>query len=150
MRKKNMEFYIGLFVIVGIACTAYLVFTVGEAGFFKNEKYSVYAYFTSVSGLNGGASVEMAGVPIGKVESVTLDTDRMLAKVELAINSRVELSEDVIASVKTSGIIGDKYIDISPGGSPTLLKPGEVIYNTEAAIDIESLVRKYIFNTKKE
>ncbi len=145
-----MEFYIGLFVIVGIACTAYLVFTVGEAGFFKNEKYSVYAYFTSVSGLNGGASVEMAGVPIGKVESVTLDTDRMLAKVELAINSRVELSEDVIASVKTSGIIGDKYIDISPGGSPTLLKPGEVIYNTEAAIDIESLVRKYIFNTKKE
>lgn len=145
-----MEFYVGLFVIVGLACTAYLVFALGDAGIFKDEKYSVYAYFTSVSGLSEGASVEMAGVPIGKVKSVRLDTERMLAKVKLSIKSGIELSEDVIASVKTSGIIGDKYIDIVPGGSQSMLKPGDVIYNTEAAIDIESLVRKYIFNTKKE
>lgn len=145
-----MEFYVGLFVIIGLACTAYLVFTLGGAGIFKEEKYPLYAYFTSVSGLTGGASVEMAGVPIGRVESVKLDTERMLAKVKLSIHSRIELSEDVIASVKTSGIIGDKYIDLSPGGSENLLKPGEIIYNTEAAIDLESLVRKYIFNTKKD
>lgn len=145
-----MEFYVGFFVIVGLACTAYLVFTLGEAGFFKEEKYPLYAYFTSVSGLSDGASVEMAGVPIGRVESVDLDTERMLAKVKLLINTKVRLSEDVIASVKTSGIIGDKYIAIAPGGSGNTLKPGEVIYHTEAAIDLESLVRKYIFNTKKE
>lgn len=145
-----MEFYVGLFVIVGLACTAYLVFALGEAGIFKEKKYSLYAYFTSVSGLSEGASVEMAGVPIGKVKSVRLDTERMLAKVKLSIKSGIDLSEDVIASVKTSGIIGDKYIDIVPGGSQSMLKPGDVIYNTEAAIDIESLVRKYIFNTKKE
>ena len=145
-----MEFYVGFFVIVGLACTAYLVFVLGEAGLFKEEKYPLYAYFTSVSGLSGGASVEMAGVPIGRVESVDLDTERMLAKVTLLINTKVRLSADVIASVKTSGIIGDKYIDIAPGGSGNTLKPGEVIYNTEAAIDLESLVRKYIFDTKKE
>ncbi len=150
MRKKNLEFYVGLFVMVGICCVAYLVFALGEVGLFKDERYPVYAYFTSVSGLKNGATVEMAGVRIGKVKSVTLDTERMIAKVKLLIDSRIELSEDVYASVKTSGIIGDKYIDLSPGGSENLLNHGDNISNTESAIDLESLVRKYIFNAKKE
>lgn len=146
MKKGTTELYVGIFIILGILCSGYLIVTLGELNLFKNDKYPVYAYFTSVSGLNNGADVEMAGVAIGQVSSIFLDTEQFLAKVELSIMKNVELSEDVIASVKTTGIIGDKYIELSPGGSEIILKPGETIFNTESSVDLESLVRKYIFN----
>jgi len=92
----------------------------------------------------------MAGVEIGVVSNVMIDKERLLAKVELSINKNMTLSEDVIASVKTSGIIGQKYIDIAPGGSDVMLEPGQEIFNTESSLDIESLVRKFIFNTDKK
>ena len=92
----------------------------------------------------------MAGVQIGTVDSVSLDMERLLAKVVLRFRGEVILAEDVIASVKTSGIIGDKYITLSPGGSEVRLNPGDTIFNTESAIDIESLVSKYIFGQKEE
>jgi len=102
-------------------------------------------FFSSVSGLKTGAKIEMVGVQIGMVSKVNIDKERLLAKVELSIDKNIELSEDVIASVKTSGIIGQKYIDIQPGGSDIILGPGEEIFNTESSLDIESLVRKLIF-----
>ena len=150
MKKRTTELYVGIFIILGILCSGYLIVTLGELNLFKNDRYSVYAYFTSVSGLNNGADVEMAGVEIGKVISIFLDTEQLLAKVELSVLKSVELSEDVIASVKTTGIIGDKYIELSPGGSEIILKPGEIIFNTESSVDLESLVRKYIFNSNEE
>ncbi|MCK5100961.1 MAG: outer membrane lipid asymmetry maintenance protein MlaD [Desulfobacteraceae bacterium] len=150
MKNKKTEFYVGVFIVIGIMCSAYLIFTLGEFKFFNNDRYSVYAYFTSVSGLSTGADVEMAGVAIGKVVSISLDSERLLAKVELSIIKNIELSEDVIASVKTTGIIGDKYIELSPGGSEIILKPDDIIYNTESSVDLESLVRKFIFNAKNE
>ncbi len=147
MRKASIELYVGIFVIIGLLCSAYLVTQIGEL---KNrDNYSVYAYFSSVAGLKQGAGVEMAGVKIGRVASVTLDTKRLLAKVKLSINKNVKLSEDVIASVKTSGIIGDKYISLSPGASEETLAPGDTIFNTEPALDIEELVKKYMFSRKK-
>ena len=149
MNKRKIEFYVGIFVIIGFSCVAYLITELGEIRFSKNN-YPVYAYFTSISGLSSGATVEMAGVQIGEVIDISLDKEKLLAKVKLSIYNTVELSEDVIASVKTSGIIGDKYIDISPGGSEMMLTADGVIYNTESAVDLESLVRKYIFNKKEE
>ncbi len=148
MKNEKLEFYVGIFMILGIVCSGYLIITLGELNLFKNDKYSVYAYFTSVSGLSNGADVEMAGVAIGKVASISLDPEQFLAKVELSILKSVELTEDVFVSVKTTGIIGDKYIDISPGGSEVILENNDIIYNTESSVDLESLVRKYIFNTK--
>ena len=150
MKKGKAEFYVGIFMIIGIICSAYLIVTLGELNLFKNDRYSVYAYFTSVSGLSNGANVEMAGVEIGKVASISLDSERFLAKVELSVMKNIELSEDVIASVKTTGIIGEKYIELSPGGSEILLGHDDIIYNTESSVDLESLVRKFIFNTKNE
>jgi len=150
MKKGTTELYVGIFIILGILCSGYLIITLGELNLFKNDRYSVYAYFTSVSGLNNGADVEMAGVGIGKVTSIFLDTEQLLAKVELSVMKNIELSEDVIASVKTTGIIGDKYIELSPGGSEIILKPGDIIFNTESSVDLESLVRKYIFNLNEE
>ncbi|MFH1152563.1 MAG: outer membrane lipid asymmetry maintenance protein MlaD [Pseudomonadota bacterium] len=150
MKKSLVELYVGIFVILGIACTGYLLTVLGDLSVTSSRYYPVYAYFNSVSGLKNGAKIEMAGVEIGKVGSVSLDSKRYVAKVELNIEKAIPLTEDVIASVKTSGIIGDKYINLSPGSSETVLSPGDTIFNTESAIDIESLVSKYIFDKREK
>jgi len=103
------------------------------------------AKFESVSGLTKGAQVEMAGVKIGEVHSITLDLEEQVAVVELRINNEIELTDDVIASVKTAGLIGDKYISVSPGGSDKILHEGDTISETEPAIDLEALISKYVF-----
>ncbi|WDP88694.1 MAG: outer membrane lipid asymmetry maintenance protein MlaD [Desulfobacter sp.] len=148
MKHKNLELYVGIFVLIGAACIAYLVLVVGEAKLFGGERYALHGYFSSVTGLKTGARVEMAGVEIGNVGKISLDRDRLVARVVFHIDSGVEVTEDSIASVKTSGIIGEKYIDISPGGAEMLLEEGEEIMNTESTLDIESLVRKFIFSGK--
>ena len=150
MNKRKIEFYVGLFAMIGILCTGYLFIVLGEISLVRDKQYPVYAFFTSISGLKKGAKVEMVGVKIGVISNVGIDQERLLAKVEFLIDKNIELSEDVIASVKTSGIIGQKYIDIIPGGSDIMLEPGEEIFNTEPSLDIESLVRKFIFNKDKK
>lgn len=149
MKKTTIELYVGLFVIIGLICSAYLVFQLGGLKVSNKDRYSVYAYFSSVSGLKPGANVEMAGVAVGSVAMISLDREQLLAKIELSIDKSYAFSEDVIASVKTSGIIGDKYINLSPGGSEFDLEPGATIFNTESSLDIESLVSKYIFSDKE-
>ena len=148
MGKLKIEFYVGIFTIIGLFCVGYLLLSLGEVGFIKSKRYPVHAFFTSVSGLRSGARVEMTGVEIGMVSNISIDKEQLLARVELSIDQGVELAEDIIASVKTAGIIGEKYIAILPGGSDVLLKAGDEIYNTESSLDLESLVRKFIF--KKE
>lgn len=150
MNKRKIEFYVGLFAMIGILCTGYLFIVLGEISLVRDKQYPVYAFFTSISGLKKGAKVEMVGVKIGMVSNVGIDKERLLAKVEFHIDNNIELSEDVIASIKTSGIIGQKYIDILPGGSDIMLEPGEEIFNTESSLDIESLVRKFIFIKDKK
>lgn len=150
MNRKKIEFYVGLFAVAGLVCVGYLFAVLGEMNLNQGKRYPVYAYFSSVSGLKTGARVEMVGVEIGSVSKIAIDKKRMVAKVEFSIDKNIELSEDSIASIKTSGIIGQKYIEISPGGSDIMLEPGEEIYDTEASLDIESLIRKFIFNNEKK
>ncbi len=145
MNKRKIEFYVGVFAIIGILCTGYLFIVLGEISLVGDKQYSVYGFFSSVSGLKTGAKIEMVGVQIGSVSTVSIDKERLLARVEFRIDKNIKLSEDVIASVKTSGIIGQKFIDILPGGSDTMLEPGDEIFNTESSLDIESLIRKFIF-----
>lgn len=148
MKNKNLELYVGIFVLIGVVCIGYLVLVLGESKLLGKNQYSLYGYFSSASGLKAGARVEMAGVEIGDVSMITLDKKRLVARVAFDINTDVEVSEDSIASVKTAGIIGEKYIDISPGGAEFLLGNGDEILNTESSLDIESLVRKFIFSDK--
>lgn len=150
MEKRKKEFYVGFFVLIGVMASAYLIIFLGEIHFFSTDKYFVYGYFSSVSGLKQGARVEMAGVPIGSVSSITIDRERLVAKVVFALDPDIELTQDSIASVKTSGIIGEKYVDISPGGSDIVLEEGDEIQYTESSLDIESLVRKFIFGNEKK
>ncbi|MCG8636972.1 MAG: outer membrane lipid asymmetry maintenance protein MlaD [Desulfobacterales bacterium] len=146
MKKKNIELYVGLFVLVGFFCIGYLVLVIGQFSIFPGDQYAVHGYFSSASGLKAGARVEMAGVEIGNVSEISIDTERLVAKVVFKINNTIEISEDSIASVKTSGIIGEKYIAILPGGGDIMLEDGDEVYNTEASLDIESLIRKFIFS----
>ncbi|MFV1951467.1 MAG: outer membrane lipid asymmetry maintenance protein MlaD [Nitrospinota bacterium] len=143
MKRFSTEAVVGLFVLIGIFCLIYLSVKLGNVEIIGSDRYTVYAKFDSVSGLREGAAIEIAGVEIGRVEHITLNED--MAKIAMKIDSGVALQEDVIASIKTRGLIGDKIIKISPGGSDRIIKPGEMIRETESAIDIEELLSKYIF-----
>lgn len=145
MKKSSIETSVGIFMFIGIICVGYLTIHLGKMDWIGNNHYTVYARFVSVSGLKAGASVEMAGVQIGTVESIYLNPERKIAEVALNIQNDVTLEEDIIASIKTAGLIGDKYIMISPGGSDIILEPGESITDTESAVDLEDLISKYLF-----
>lgn len=145
MNRSSIEIAVGIFVLLGILCVGYLTIRLGKMKWLGDDNYAVYAHFQSVSGLNAGASVEMAGVQIGQVGAISLSNEEKVAIVKIKIKKEVVLSDDVIASVKTSGLIGDKYIKLSPGGSDQTLGPGDTILETESAIDLEELISKYVF-----
>lgn len=145
MNMAKLEFMVGIFMMVGILCLGYLSVKLGKMELLGGDYYTVTASFDSVSGLKPGARVEVAGVEIGKVDRIALDPkagDR--AVTHLKIRSGVSIPDDVIASVRTSGIIGDKFIKLKPGGSERPLKNNDRIRETESAIDIEELVSKFI------
>jgi phospholipid/cholesterol/gamma-HCH transport system substrate-binding protein len=145
MNMAKLEMTVGVFMIVGILCLGYISIKLGKMEIMGGDYYTISASFDSVSGLKPGASIEVAGVEVGKVERIALDpksNDRALAYMK--IKSGVKITDDVIASVRTSGIIGDKFIKLKPGGSGTYLKDKDMIFETESAIDIEELVSKFI------
>ena len=147
MKKINTEFVVGLFMLTGFLAFAYLSVQMGEFSIFSLEKnYQIEAEFDNASGLKVGATVEIAGVRIGKVSEISLGEEDV-AKVVLLINRDVEVSADSIASIRTQGLIGDKYIKIIQGGDEESLTDGGVIFDTESSIDIEELVSKYIFES---
>lgn len=145
MRQSSVELGVGIFVVLGIICVGYLTFRLGEIEIFGDKYYLLNARFASVTGLKVGAQVEIAGVQVGQVEGVALHPKDLVALVQLKIKDTVRLSDDVIASVKTAGLLGDKYILLTPGGSERILNPGELIIETEPALDIEGLISKYAF-----
>jgi len=139
---------VGVFLLAGFLSFAWLAVKMGDINPFANETYPVTARFTSISGLKEGSTIELAGVVVGKVSSIELDTGDYEAVVHLNIDKQVELQDDTIASIRTAGIIGDKYIKISPGGSDIILEAGDEIEETEPAISLEELVSKYIFDSE--
>lgn len=145
MKKATVETGVGIFVLIGIIAVGYLTIQLGRMELLGENYHRYNARFFSVSGLRTGASVEMAGVQIGQVDSITLDSDRYVADVRLKIQKDVQIMEDVIASVRTAGLIGDKFIQLTPGASDIYLEPGGTIIETESALDIEELIGRYVF-----
>ena len=147
MKNINTELIIGLFMIAGFLAFGYLSLQMGEFSIFDLEKnYRLEAEFDNVSGLKVGAVVVIAGVNIGKVARVGLGK-QSLAEVTMLINQDIKITEDAIASIRTRGLIGDKYIKIIQGADEEMLEEGGVIFDTESAIDFEELVGKYIFES---
>lgn len=146
MFKAKTELIVGVFVIVGIVAFVYLSVSLGDIKLFGNNHYNVFATFDSITGLKVGANVEVAGVEVGKVSGIELDEDQ--AVVEMDILNDVKIADDSIASIRTQGIIGDKYIKLSLGGSEEYIESEGAIFETESAISLEELVSKYIFESK--
>ena len=147
MEKAKLELTVGVFVLVGLACLAYLAIKLGKLEVISGQVYEVQAKFDSVSGLKAGATVEIAGVEVGRVKAIRLNSDQAL--VGLSIQNSVVLYSDTIATIKTRGIIGEKFIALSLGGGGEVLKPGGVIRDTETGLDLEELVSQYIHGKVK-
>lgn len=145
MKKERMETKVGIFVVIGLACIAYMSVKLGDVPLFGDNSYSLFAGFSSVAGLKQGSSVEMLGIEVGKVEGLVLDQDKQRAMVELRIQNDVLVYDDAIAAIKTAGLIGDKYIQIDPGGGGDVLEEGATIIDTNSPLDIESLIGKFAF-----
>jgi phospholipid/cholesterol/gamma-HCH transport system substrate-binding protein len=150
MQKYSKESVVGIFVLIGIACIGYMTIKLGDLGLFEDESYTLMARFTKVTGLRSGSAVNMLGLEVGRVGKMTMDQDKQLAVVELRINNGVKVYDDAIASIKTEGLIGDRYVSIDAGGSGAELKPGDIITETEAPADIMDLVSKYAFGDVKK
>ncbi len=150
MKKTSLELGVGIFVLIGILCVGYLTVRLGKMELLGDEHYYLKARFLSVAGLKKGGQVVIAGVKVGQVDEISLDPEEQVAIVRMKILKEVVLTDDVIASVKTSGLIGDKYIKLSPGGSDEILKNDDLITETESSLDIEELVSKYAFGDLEE
>jgi phospholipid/cholesterol/gamma-HCH transport system substrate-binding protein len=145
MKTNNINAAVGVFVLIGILCLGYLSVKLGKLELFGGDHYVVRAYFDSVSGLKPGASVEIAGVEVGSVNAIALDPQQNTrALVNLRMRGGIKLQDDVIASVRTRGLIGDKFILLKPGGADKLIAPGGFIRETESSVDLEELLSKYV------
>jgi phospholipid/cholesterol/gamma-HCH transport system substrate-binding protein len=150
MQKYSKESVVGGFVLIGLACIGYMTIQLGDLGLFEDDTYSLTARFTRVTGLRSGSVVNMLGLEVGRVGKMTMDQDKQLAVVELRIRKGVRVYEDAIASIRTEGLIGDRYVSIDAGGSGTELKPGDSITETESPADIMDMVSKYAFGDVKK
>ena len=142
MTQTRTEIIVGFFVLVGIACLGYLAIKLGKLEVLGNSGYRIYADFPSVAGLKIGDPVEIAGVKVGRVDAMGLADDR--ARLHLRIQEDVKLQEDVIASVRARGLIGDKFVLITPGASDKIIPPGGKIRETESPPDIPDLIGKIV------
>lgn len=145
MKKYHHETVAGLFVLVGLICVGYLTVKLGNVHLWGSDSYPLYARFNSVSGLRIGNSIEMLGVEIGEIAGFSMDQEKSVVVAELRVKKPIKVYDDAIASIKTAGLIGDKYVSIDPGGAGELLKPGGTITQTESPPDLGELIGKYAF-----
>jgi len=147
LSQRAIELVVGIFVLAGIIVLGMMSVRLGGLNLLPSNYYNVTAKFTTVSGLRQGASIEMAGVNVGRVQSITLSGGD--AMVTLQLDNSIKLSKDSIASIRTKGVLGEKYIRLSMGGSSSVIKPGGKIRETEPPIDIEKLIGDFIFGKVK-
>lgn len=149
MGNSRAEIFVGLFLIIGFLALGWLAFRLGEIPWLtESSTYAINAEFNNISGVKAGADVQIAGVVVGKVRQLSLNKDKQ-AVVAMQIDRAVVIPIDSVASVKSQGIIGDKYIQISLGGDSAAYKSGETIVDTESAVDLESLISKFAFGQVK-
>lgn len=150
MKKYSIETVVGIFVVIGLICVAYMTVKLGKISLLGDDYYSLHARFASVSGLRVGNPVEINGIEVGRVEQMNIDQEKQIAVVELKIRKDIKVYDDAGASIRTAGLIGDKFVKIEPGGSGGILKPGEMITETTSPVDLEDLIGKYAFGDIKK
>lgn len=147
MKKSLTEFWVGLFVLAGIAAIVSLAFRVDSASIFEiEEDYKVYATFENIGGLNIKAPVTIAGVNIGRVSAITVDMDNFSAKVEMTISDKfARIPIDSSARILTSGLLGAQYIGLEQGAEEIFLKSGDLIEFTQSSFSLEDVIGEFLF-----
>ncbi len=147
MERSALDLWVGLFVVGGIAALVVLALKVGNLSTYNiSETYQLQAYFTNIGGLKTQASIRSSGVLVGRVTGISLDTERYEAKVTMSIDQRYQFPRDTFANILTSGLLGEQYIGLMPGGDTEILKAGEVIKKTQSAAVLEDLIGKFLYN----
>lgn len=151
MERTTLDLWVGMFVVAGIAALVMLAMKVGNLSTYNvSETYQVYAYFNNIGGLKPKASIKSAGVLVGRVTDITLDTKRYEAKVSMSLDKRYQFPKDTFASVLTSGLLGEQYIGLAAGGDDAMLKNGEELKMTQSAVVLENLIGKFLYNKAAE
>ena len=150
MKKYATETTVGIFLVFGLLCIAYMTVKLGHVSLLGDNTYSLFARFTTVSGLRAGSPVDMLGIEVGRVGRLTMDQKDQKAVVEIRIQKDIKVYDDAIASIKTEGLIGDMFLSIDPGGAGKLLGPGGTITETQPAVDLVDLIGKYAFGEVKK
>lgn len=151
MERTTLDLWVGIFVVAGIAALVMLAMKVGNLGTYNmSETYQVHAYFSNIGGLKPKASIKSAGVLVGRVTGITLDTQRYEADVVMSLDKRYQFPRDTFADILTSGLLGEQYIGLIPGGDNEMLHNGEQIKKTQSAVVLEDLIGKFIYNKAQE
>lgn len=150
MKQSRLELIVGVFVLVGLAAVAYLALRIGGGALVGADTYTLKARFANSGGLKPGSNVLIAGVAVGRVESVALNPVDYSALIGFSLRKEVKLPVDSIASIKTSGLIGDKFLALSPGSEEEMLAAGALISDTESTVDLESLISRFAFGNVEQ
>ena len=151
MQRTTIDLWVGIFVVAGIGALVMLAMKVGNLGTYNvSEAYQVHAYFSNIGGLKPKASIKSAGVLVGRVTDITLDTGRYEAKVVMSLDKRYQFPKDTFANILTSGLLGEQYIGLMPGGDEEMLKNGEQLKMTQSAVVLEDLIGKFLYNKAEE
>lgn len=147
MKKYRMQTIVGLFVSAGILCIGYMAVRLGDISIYGDDRIEINAEFTDASGLRVNSPVNVFGIEAGSVSDLSIDQERQMAKIKMKIDRSIRLYEDASAAIKTSGLIGDRYIEIDPGGVGDQLESGDRIILTTSQPDISDIIGKYAFGS---
>lgn len=151
MQRTTIDLWVGIFVVAGIAALVMLAMKVGNLGTYNvSESYHVHAYFSNIGGLKPKASIKSAGVLVGRVTEISLDTERYEAKVVMSLDKRYQFPKDTFANILTSGLLGEQYIGLMPGGDDQMLKDGDQLKMTQSAVVLEDLIGKFLYSKADE
>jgi len=147
MSRTTLDLWVGFFVVIGMAALLFLSFRVGNlAGTSFTDTYVVKAQFDNIGGLKVRAPVKSAGVVVGRVGSISFDTHSYRAEVVFTIGTGFEFPRDTIASILTSGLLGEQYIGLDPGGDIEMLESGDSLQITQSAVVLEKLIGQFMFD----
>lgn len=148
MQTRVVEIWVGLFMAAGLVALFFLSMQVSSLNKYSVEEgYTIKAYFENVGGLKERSPVSVSGVRVGRVESITYDMDNFEALVTLLIDKKYDtFPEDTTASIFTSGLLGEQYVSLEPGGSDVVLKEGDEIQLAQSAIILEQVIGQFLFS----
>ncbi len=151
MERTTLDLWVGMFVVAGVAALVMLAMKVGNLGTYNvSDTYQVHAYFSNIGGLKPKASIRAAGVLVGRVTGISLDTNRYEANVVMSLDKRYQFPKDTFANILTSGLLGEQYIGLMPGGDTEMLKNGDQIKQTQSAMVLEDLISKFMYSKAAE